>query len=225
MKYHVDFDIDLKRNPYKGIYIAVEGIDGCGKTTQIEKLKESLENLGKKTILVKEPGREGIVRELIDKILQGKVKVLPEVFQYLCSAERVILHETKIIPSLKSGKFVISDRCFWSAVAYGILDRTGLDYQKDEGEILLTAQGILSMYHQFIVPDYTFFLDVSVETAMKRLSKLDREKEIYEKREKLEKIALGYKWLVEKFPKEFIAIDGEQPVEEIASDIINKIKV
>ena len=118
---------------------------------------------------------------------------------------------------------MISDRVFCSAVAYGIFDRTGLDYQKDEGEILLVSQGILSMYHGFIAPDYTFFLDVSVETAMKRLSKLDREKEIYEKKEKLEKIALGYKWLVEKFPKEIVIMDGEQPVEEITKEIISHV--
>ena len=113
--------------------------------------------------------------------------------QFLFSADRNVHHETFTEPALRDGKVVVSDRCFWSVIPYGIMDREGDAYKKETGELLLIAQGLLSHYHQFIVPDYTFYLDISVDNAMKRLSHMDKEKEIYEKREKLEKIVQGYK--------------------------------
>ncbi|MBI2074233.1 MAG: dTMP kinase [Candidatus Levybacteria bacterium] len=222
MNYHVDFDIDLKRNPYKGKYIVVEGIDGSGKTTQVEKLKEYFEKKGKQVVIVKEPTREGEIGELIDSILQGKIKVPSVALQYLYSADRAVNHYKNIIPSLEKGSIIISDRCFWSSIPYGILDRGGVDYS-NTAQVILVAHGILSMYHQFIVPDYTFYLKISVEEATKRLHGMEKTHEIYEKREKLAKIAEGYKWLVKQFPKEFVVVDGGQPVTKVTEEIISKL--
>ena len=120
MKYHVEFDLDFKRNPYKGLYIAIEGIDGSGKTTQVEKISRYFEKKGKQVVTTGEPRKnKGIVGKLIQDILLSKVKVPSIAFQYLMSAERAIHHEELILPSLKAGKAVVTDRCFWSAIPYG----------------------------------------------------------------------------------------------------------
>lgn len=227
MKYHIDFDIALKRNAYGGLYIALEGIDGSGKTTQVEKLAEYFEKQGKEVIKTREPRNDGLVGSLVRKILSEQIKVPSVALQYLFSADRAIHHEEIVIPALKVGKVVISDRCFWSAIPYGIMD-TIMDkkngkYDFHTGEIILVAQSILSLYHQFTTPDKTFYLDVSIDTGMKRLTQEGKTTEIYEKKDKLEKILSGYKWLVEKFAAEIIVVNAEQGVEKVTEEILKGI--
>lgn len=224
MKYHVSFDIDFRRNPYKGKYIAIEGIDGSGKTTQLAALSSYFEKVGNSVVATREPRKEeGVVGELIQKILHGKTTIPPIAFQYLFSAERSIHHAELIIPSLEIGKVVLSDRCFWSAVPYGIMDRDG-EVTDQSGDWLLVSQSILSLYHQFIVPDITIYLDVPLSLAMKRLrDEQTKEKEIYETEAQLKKTIKGYKWLLQKFPKEFTVIDASKSVEEVTTEILSAI--
>ena len=224
MKYKVNFEIELRRNPYEGLYIAVEGIDGSGKTTQAEKLSEYFEKKGKTVIRTREPRKEGVIGDLVHQVLTGKQKMSPKALQYLFSTDRVLHHEEVIEPSLKEGKVVISDRCFWSAVVYGILDKSE-DYNFESANQILIAHSILSMYHQFIVPDFTFFLGVSLETALLRIEEkhLSSPKEMYEAKEKIEKVIKGYDWLLENFGEEITKIDGEKPIDEVTEEIISKL--
>lgn len=224
MKYHVEFDIELKRNPYKGFYIAFEGIDGGGKTTQAEELTRYFEKKGKKVVQTREPRKGGLVGDIVQKVLTGKLKISSVALQYLFSTDRVLHHEEVIIPALKAGKIVVSDRCFWSAIVYGILDRTKGKYDYKAADFLLIAHSILSMYHQFMVPDYTFCLKISLETAIKRVSHKNDVKEIYEDKEKLRQVINGYEWLAKKFPDEITVVNGEGSVGEVTKEIVSKIK-
>lgn len=223
MKYPVNFEIELLRNSYPGIYIALEGIDGSGKTTQTLLLKEHFEKLGKEVVLTREPRKTGLIGELIHKVLLGKDKLPTVAIQYLFSADRAAHHQELVLPSLKEGKIVITDRCFWSGIVYGILDRTGGVYDKSEADFLLISQSILSMYHQFTVPDYSFYLKISVEESMKRLNAKTEAKEIYEKEELIEKVHTGYDYLKDRFSEEITVINGEQSVEKITQEILDKI--
>lgn len=224
MRYHVAFDLEFRRNSYKGLYIAVEGIDGSGKTTQVEKLIHYFKSKGRLVVATSEPRKDGsVIGKIIHEVLQSKIKIPSEALQYLYSADRVINHKTVVEPALKAGKVVISHRCFWSAIAYGVFDKGIFDYTKDETQVLFVAQGLLSMYHQFIMPDKTFYLDISVDAAMKRLIKMKKVRELYEKKEKLEKIVAGYKWLAKQFSKEIIVINGEQSEEAVFAQIIKKL--
>ncbi len=224
MKYHVSFDLDFKRNPYKGRYIAIEGIDGSGKTFQTEKVAEYFQKIGKTVVTAREPRKEeGVLGELIQKILRGQVKMSPIAMQYIFTADRILNQEEIVLPALKAGKIVISDRSFWSIIPYALPDM-GANFSKSSTNFMLIAQGLLSMYHQSVVPDTVFYLDVSVNTAMQRLSHKKAEKEIYEKREKVEKHFKGYNWLLKHFPKEFISINGEKESEIVTAKIIKKLK-
>lgn len=222
MKYHVEFDIDLKRNPYRGLYIVLEGVDGSGKTTQAGNLVEYFKSKGKSVVLTREPRKDGIIGSIIQRVLTGKIKMPSVGLQYLFSTDRVLHHEDVIIPALKAGKIVISDRCFWSAVVYGILDRIG-SYNSEIPNLLYISQSILSMYHQFIVPNYTFALKISLETSIKRISKKDDMIEIYEDKEKLRQVIKGYDWLAKKFEKEITVVDGKGSVEKVTKAIIKEI--
>lgn len=223
MKYHIEFDIDFKRNTSDGLYIALEGIDGSGKTTQIERLYDYFTSQGKEVVRTREPRKdEGLIGELIQKILHGKTKIPPVAFQYLFSADREMHHEELILPSLKAGKIVLSDRCFWSAVPYGIMDHGG-NFDENTAQYMLVAQSILSLYHQFTIPDITFYLDLPLEKAMQRLTDDNDTKEIYEDKHILEKTIKGYNWLLQKFPEEFRVIDATKPVTEVTEEIVSAI--
>ena len=221
MKYHVEFDVELRRNPYKGLYIALEGIDGSGKTTQLERLNDYFKGEGREVVATREPRKqEGVIGDLIQKILHGKTRIPPVAFQYLFTADREMHNEELVIPALTAGKVVVTDRCFWSAIPYGLLDRKS-DLDENTVEYMLAAQGILSMYHQFVVPDYTFYLDIPLDVAMARIVAEGGVGEIYEERGKLGKVVNGYKWLLKEFKKEFVVIDGQKGVEEVTEEIIS----
>lgn len=223
--YHLEFDIDLRRNPYKGKYIVIEGIDGSGKSTQVKLVKEALERSGKTVLETSEPNTHDRIGVLIREVLSGKEKISPVAIQYLFSANRATTHEEIIIPALERGEYVVSHRCFWSAVAYGMVDRAE-EIKESVGNQVLIAQSILSMYHQFIVPDCTVYLQVSVDTAMQRLEDSGKQLEtLYERREKLEKIVRGYEWLMEKFPKEFQIVHAEGSTVEVTKNILDSISV
>lgn len=221
MNYHIGFDLDFKRNTFPGKFIALEGIDGSGKTVQANFLAKNLEKEGKTVFLTKNP-TDGELGQFIRQVLQGKIELPLVSFQYLFSADRQI-QQLDIIEHLKKGEFVISDRYFWSSVAYGVSDKDGVDY-KNIAMFEVIAQSLLSMYNQFIVPDTTFYLDVPIATGLARRNDTDKEKELYENTEKLKKIESGYEWLLQQFPKEFVVINGEKTIEEVQKEILKRIQ-
>lgn len=223
MKHHIEFDLELKKNPYKGLYLVAEGIDGCGKSTQVKRLTKYFKSIGKEVVFTREPRKKGLIGELVHKVLLGKEKIDLKAIQYLFAADRVLNQQDVVIPALKKGKVVISDRSFWSAMVYGILDKE-LNYNEKDANRLLVAYSILSWYHEFIVPDYTFYLNISAKTSLARVHKKDEAREIYEEKNKIKKAAIGYDWVVSKFGENIITLDGELPVEEVTKEIIKKIK-
>jgi len=222
MKYKVSFELDLKRNPYKGKYIVIEGIDGCGKTTQAEKITKYFEKQKKKVWNIHEPTRTDAIGSIIHDFLNKKIVLPPQAVQYLYTADRIYQQENLTVPLLKKGNIIISQRCFWSSVPYGMMDRFSGKFNFKEKDNLLVALSILSMYYQVLAPNITIYLRTSAKVAHNRLSKVGIE-EHYDKFNKLLGIEKGYEWMVKTFPKEFIIINGEQSEEEVTREIIEKI--
>jgi dTMP kinase len=224
MKYHLQLDLEFKKNPFKGIYIALEGIDGSGKTTQAKALQKYFEKKKKVVTMTSEPRVDLPGGEQIMQFFRGEISVSGQAFQYWMSANRVINHDTIVTPALENKGVVISDRCFWSAIPYGLMDR-GVNFQRNETERMLVTQSVLSHYHQFIVPDIVFYIDIGSKVGLERsLAKKERrENDVYEKKEKLEKVVKGYRWLVKEFASEFVVIDGEKPMEEVTEQIIDRV--
>lgn len=223
MKYHVEFDLDFERNPYKGMYIVLEGINASGKTTQVERLQKYFEKKGKEVVITSEPNDSLPAGRLVRDIITKKLPVPSTALQYLYTADRVVNHETIIKPALEAGKIVLSSRNFWSALVYGVLDAGGKDYTRNDADLLLVAQGVLSMYHRFMLPDVTFFLDVDVDTVMSRMDAMGRERDIYEKKTKLAKLIGGYRWVVNQFPNEFVTINGEAELKDVTAALVRKL--
>lgn len=221
--YHIEFDLEFRKNPHSGKFVVIEGIDGSGKTTQAKRLVAYLEKQGKQSIYTKEP-TDQVTGKLIRRILKGETSLPLVALQYLFAGDRAV-HQIQIEKYLKKGLTVVSDRYFWSSAVYGMVDRGISSSEENDKESLLVALSILSMYHRFILPDHTFYLRVSTEEAISRMDKTEKELEIYEKKEKLEKIRLGYDWLAKKFAKEITVVDGERSPEETTENIIRLLKL
>ncbi len=224
MKIDVNFQIELRKNPYKGLYIAIEGTDGCGKSTQITNLTKKLKEKGHTVVLTGEPNNSLIVGKLIRDVLFSRVKIPPKAYQLLYSADRALNHATIVESALKKGKIVISHRSFWSNIPHGVEDLGERSHVDAAANQIAVATGMLSYYHQFIKADLSFYLDVSVDTVVKRLLAMEKKKDIYENRDKLKKIIANYHYLLQKFPKEIIVINGERDPFQITEEIFGYIQ-
>jgi dTMP kinase len=216
MKYPVKFDLELKDHSHPGKLIAFEGIDASGKTTHSQKLVDRLNEEGLKAIYTKEP-TEGPIGQMIRKVLSREIKVTPISLQYLFCADRAN-HQVEIEELLSKGHIVVTDRYFWSAVAYGISDLGG------SPDFYLTAFSVLSFYNRFIRPDFTFYLDINVAEAAQRISKSHKHKEIYDDKNKLSKIDESYKKLIGKFPQEFTVINANGSIDEVGEELLRQVK-
>jgi dTMP kinase len=221
MKYHVAFDLDFKRNTYPGKFIVLEGIEASGKTTQVKLVSEIITNT-QKIFVTKNPTDNEIGAYIRNEILSGKNKNVPPIaYQYLFVSDRVA-QQIDLIERLRKGETIISDRYFWSSVAYGIADREGTNYENWE-EVSMTALSLLSMYHQFILPDLSIYLDVSLEESLRRISGSAKHTEIYDNHKASIKIKKGYDWIRKTFPKEITVLNGEKPLDEITKEIVELV--
>lgn len=225
MKQTLHLDLEFRKNPYSGLYIALEGIDGSGKSTQAKVLKEYFESKGKIVTQTFEPNLTLFGSEDILKVFNHEKDISGQAFQYLLTANRLMNHAEIIEPALKRGEVVISDRCFWSSIPYGIMDRDE-SYSFTSASRMLLTQSILSWYHQTIIPDLVFYLAVTPESAVKRLESRTqgRKKDKYENLEKLQRVVKGYDFLVENFSDQIIQIDGDRSIDDIKRDLIQSIE-
>lgn len=209
-------NLSFRKNPYPGKLIAIEGIDGSGKTTQAKELVKMLNTHGYNASASKEPTDEVIGQFIREKILSGDMKINPLALQYLFNADRV-MHMEKIEKLLEKGMTIVTDRYFWSSVAYAMSD------MEKPQEWYYTAFSILSFYHQFLLPDSTFFLKISPEKALERIGKSKKHGEIYDNGDHLPKIEKNYRKLQEDFPVAFTQIDAEKNQEEVTKELFEKI--
>ena len=197
------------------MFITFEGLDFCGKSTQVKLLKEKLLQLGKKIVLIREPGGTQISEKVRDILLDKKnYEMHIEAELLLFSASRAQLVREKIIPLLKEGYFVISDRFHDSSIAYQGYGR---------GINLNSVKIIQEFAIGSAIPNITFFIDLPLDEIAKRRQKygadnLDRielsENDFYNR------VRDGY-IEISKNEKRFFTIDGTKSIEEIHGQIIN----
>lgn len=202
--------LKFENNPYSGLFICLEGIDGSGKSTQTKNLKRFLKTTGNNFVITKEHNEKFLKGGEIQDVLDHKNQVESALeFQKWYIINRRDHLEKLVIPSLKMGKIVLSDRYFWSTIAYG-----SLGVNRDE---------LIKLNQEFIAPDLTIFLDVEPQKAVERCKKSRSSTEFFERLEKLETISQTYKWLAMNFNQQISTIDGESSKLEITSQIINLI--
>ncbi|MCD6568605.1 dTMP kinase [bacterium] len=203
----------------KGKLIVFEGIDGCGKSTILQEVKEALRSLGFPVVSTREPGGTNCpVAEEIRKILLYSPEPLyPETEMLLFAASRAQHTQKFILPKLQEGYIVLSDRYLWSSLAYqGVGRKLGIELVR-----IINTPAVKE-----VSPDIIFLFDVPASVAWKRTKKRIK-KQKYDRFEKegirfQETLRGAYLELAHKNPKA-VVVDATLPAGEVAKIVFKKI--
>jgi dTMP kinase len=190
------------------VFVTFEGVDGSGKSTQADLLRESLEKEGRTVVTTREPGGTPLGERVRELLLDGEAMAAWSEAA-LFTAARAELVEHVIGPALAGGADVICDRYLDSSLAYQGVAR-GLGVERVLGFNIEAIRGIL--------PDVTFLLLVDVDEARKRSAdardRIEREGAAF-----LSLVDNGYRQLASLFPQRIVAIDAGGPVHDIAKEV------
>ncbi len=195
----------------KGLFISFEGIDGSGKSTQIEKLTARLTADSFRVVAFRDPGGTEISEQVRKILLENRnagMTAVTELFLY--EAARAQIVSEKLEPALQSHDMVIIDRYTDSTVAYqGYARRVGADVVRQVNRI---ATGGLT-------PDLTLFIDVPWEVSSKRNTGKHQDRLESEGRDFFDAVRQGYLQIAKEESSRVTLIDGTKDVEAIAADI------
>jgi len=194
------------------VFVTFEGVDGSGKTTQAERLAESLRAEGREVVATREPGGTPLGEEVRRLLLEG-VEMSPWAEAALFAAARAELVDRVIAPALEAGWDVVCDRYVDSSLAYqGIARGLGV------GPVLeLNLHAI-----QGRMPDSTVLVLVDPEIAAQRSKQTDRiEREGSDFQRKVDE---AYRALATMFPDRITTVDGNRPPDQIADEILGRLR-
>lgn len=190
----------------RGVFICVEGLDGCGKTTQTKLLVRRLKRTCS-AVYTCEPSRGDIGRFIKKNYLHADTRGSVEVEALLFAADRVEHVKDEVLPALGEGKIVVSDRYVFSSLAY-------------QGAAGLDLGWIERVNEHAVRPDLAVFIDVEPDTVIRRLK---RKRSVMENLETQLEVRDVYLKYVEM--GKLVRIDGNKPKREVARDLSNLVKV
>lgn len=198
------------------MFITFEGIDGVGKSTQVELLIAFLEQRGKKVCRTHEPGGTELGVEIRHLLLHRKGDVAPRAEAMLYAADRAHHVASKIRPALERGEVVVSDRYLDSSVAYQGSGRH-LGFDEVRNLSLFATDNLL--------PNLTVLLDLPAELALARRNqtgeapdRLEREKVDF-----FENVRQAFLKLASNEPERFLVVDANQSVAEMQNQIQSRV--
>ena len=197
----------------RGVFITFEGSEGCGKSTQVQRLAEHLKRSGIPHLVTREPGGTPIgetIRELL-QFAPHSAGMTAETELLLFEASRSQLVREIIKPALERGQCVIADRFFDSTTVY-------------QGAARKLDPKVVEQLNAFAagdrIPDVTFVLDVDVATARERMKSPRRPDRMeQESAEFYERVREAYQELARREPKRVVAIDGSRAADKIDNQI------
>lgn len=196
----------------QNLFIALEGIDGSGKSTQVKLLAAAMTACGHKVYSTFEP-TDGMIGTVLRNILKGNIKADHRVIAGLFLADRLdhlLNEETGIVKKMQEGYTVITDRYYFSSYAYHGT-HMDMDWVIDANK----------MCAQILKPDLNIFIDVPPEVSMQRINAGRESTELFETLESLKNVRAKYMEAFEKlkYAEKIITIDGNRQANEIADDI------
>jgi dTMP kinase len=203
-----------------GKFITFEGIDGSGKSTQLQLLAAELRSQGVNVLTTREPGGTPLGRQLRKAFLETREIVSPMAELLAFAADRAQHVELLIRPALTAGRLVISDRFADATFAYQGAGR-GFPEEKVLKVIELATGGMK--------PDLTLFLDITVETAIRRMAARDASESIKnrmdeETAEFYSRVRKAYLGIAEREPDRFVTIDASGTVDKIQERVAKKVR-
>ena len=206
-----------KQKVKKGKFIAFEGIDGSGKSTQIQLLSNTLRKMGIFCYTTMEP-TDSPIGSLIHQIMTGRIKTDNKVIAGLFVADRLdhLLNDVNgVLAKINEGTTVITDRYYFSSYAYHSIDMPM--------EWVIQAN---SQSKSILQPDINIFIDVDPDVAIERIAKNRFHQELIEKKARLIEVRKNYLEAFEKLEGEekYVKIDGNRSQEAIANDIWKEVR-
>jgi dTMP kinase len=194
------------------VFVTFEGLDGSGKSTQVELLRAHLEESGREVVATREPGGTKLGEE-IRALLLGGTEISPWAEAALFAAARAELVAEMIRPALQRGADVVCDRYLDSSLAYqGITRGLGVDRV-----LALNMDAIRGL-----LPDVTFLLLIDPEEAALRSGEASDRIE-REGGEFLREVDKAYRELGSIFATRIVTLDGSRPADEIAKEVRDKL--
>ena len=195
------------------MFITFEGIEGSGKSTQIELLKASLKEEGYSVEVLREPGTTQLGERIRDVFLEKTdEQVDPMTEAFLLYASRKHLDQNFLQEHLKNDSIVLADRYSDATVAYQCygkgLSTDFIDYIHEESKLL--------------TPDLTFYMDISAKKSKERISHREMDRMESESLEFFEKVRQGYLEIAVKSPGRVVCLDANKSIEELKIEILNK---
>ncbi len=187
------------------IMIAIEGLDGSGKTTQARLLAAHLQGRGKSVVLVEEPGTTATGEAIREILLDGEKEIGPLCELFLYEASRAQLVREVVRPALAAGKIVVADRFSLSSLAYQGYGR-GLPL-----ELVETLNGIAT---DNLVPDLTLLLDIPPEEGLRRKGRSHHDRMESAELQFYRRVRQGYLSALPAPPQGQV-IDGHQSPQEV----------
>ena len=197
-----------------GKFITLEGVDGCGKSTQADKIVEKLFETEISALTVREPGGDPISESIRKLLLHAEESMSDRAEALLMIASRAQLTDKVILPHIINGKWVVADRYADSTLAYQGGGR---------GLSVNALEAINNFGTYTLKPDITFFIDIPVEKANERMSvsrdRIEREGANFQQRVRDQYLAMNT-----KEPERVILINGEQSIDKVFEDIWSIMK-
>ena len=198
----------------RGLFITFEGVDGCGKTTQMNLLADFLRNKGFDVIITREPGAKGLGEKIREILLHYDGEVSSKAESFLFLADRAQHIDIVVNPAVEQGKIVLCDRHTDSTIAYQGYGRN-VDIEK-----LKYLNNLATGDRK---PDLTFVFDIDIETSMSRVGK---EKDRMESAgtEFFNRVRTGYLDIAKQEPNRVKVINSTKSISEISEEVVSVVE-
>ena len=201
----------------RGAFLSMEGMDGSGKGTQIQVLRETLERYGWEVVSCREPGGTAIGEKIRQILLDRENSAMTDITEALLyAAARAQLVREVIRPAVADGRVVLCDRFVDSSLVYqGYARGIGIDKVWELNQFAIDD----------CMPDLTLYYDVDVETGLSRvrsrgeMNRLDSENVEFHK-----SVRKAYQMIAEKYPERIVTIDSNRPLREVEEESYTLLK-
>ncbi len=197
-----------------GRFITIEGGEGAGKSSVVQRLAESLQDRGLSVVVTREPGGSSLAEEIRRVILHGQkhIEPLAELLLFLAARAQ---HVTEVIqPALQAGKTVLCDRYTDSTIAYQVFGR-GLNLEE--------VETLCAIATHRVAPESTLLLDIDPTVAFARIRNKQLDRMEKEDKSFFQRVREGFQFQAQRFPERIRVIDAAQPLDAVLQQCLENV--
>lgn len=203
----------LRRGPAGGLFVAFEGGDGAGKSTQVHLLAQACERAGREVVVTRQPGGTPLGSALRELVLHGEA-MAPRAEALIFAADKAQHVVEVVLPALERGAVVVTDRYTDSSVAY---QGAGRALGDDE------VRAVQTWAVDGLVPDLTVVVDITAAEGRRRRGEVHDRLEA-ESDDFHEAVRTRFLAMAEEAPERYLVVDGTRPAEAIHAEVLDGLR-